>query len=112
MSDINTVCISGRLGEDPKLKYFESGALKADLSVGVNKYSAKQEKEVVTWHKVTAWGNKAKYISDVAKSGAFVVIQGTLEKDTYQDEAGNNRASVYVLVDEIKIQNKKEQAEG
>lgn len=42
MSDINTICISGRLGEDPKVKYFESGSVKVDLSIGVNRYNAKK----------------------------------------------------------------------
>lgn len=42
MSDINTICISGRLGEDPTVKYFESGSIKTTLSIGVNRYNAKK----------------------------------------------------------------------
>ena len=41
MSDINTICISGRLGEDPAVKYFETGSIKTTLSIGVNRYNAK-----------------------------------------------------------------------
>ena len=108
MSDINTICISGRLGEDPKIKYFESGNVKVDLSVGVNRYNSKKQAEEVTWHKAVAWGKKADFIAEVAKSGALVFIQGSLQKDTYQDENGNNRANTYVLIDEIKISNKKD----
>lgn len=107
MSDINTICISGRLGEDPKVKYFESGSVKVDLSIGVNRYNAKKQAEEVTWHKAVAWGKKAEFIAEVAKSGALVYIQGSLQKDTYKDENGNNRASVYILVEEIKVTNKR-----
>jgi len=107
MSDINTICISGRLGEDPKVKYFESGSVKVDLSIGVNRYNAKKKDEEVTWHKAIAWGKKAEFIAEVAKTGALVCIQGSLQKDTYQDENGNNRASVYILVEEIKVTNKR-----
>lgn len=107
MSDINTICISGRLGEDPKVKYFESGSVKVDLSIGVNRYNAKKKDEEVTWHKAIAWGKKAEFIAEVAKMGALVYIQGSLQKDTYQDENGNNRASVYILVEEIKVTNKR-----
>ena len=107
MSDINTICISGRLGEDPAVKYFETGSIKTTLSIGVNRYNAKKQAEEVTWHKAVAWGKKAEFVAEVAKSGALVYIQGSLQKDTYKDEQGNNRASVYILIEEIKVNNKR-----
>ena len=111
MSDINTICISGRLGEDPTIKYFESGSIKTTLSIGVNRYNAKKQAEEVTWHKAVAWGKKAEFIAEVAKKGALVCVQGTLEKDTYEDTDGNTRTNTYILVNEIKISNKREKAE-
>ena len=107
MSDINTICISGRLGEDPAVKYFETGSIKTTLSIGVNRYNAKKQAEEVTWRNAVAWGKKAEFIAEVAKSGALVYIQGSLQKDTYKDEQGNNRASVYILIEEIKVNNKR-----
>ena len=107
MSDVNTICISGRLGEDPTVNYFESGSIKTPLSIGVNRYNAKKKAEEVTWHQAVAWGKKAEFIAEVAKSGALVYIQGSLQKDTYKDEQGNNRASVYILIEEVKVNNKR-----
>ena len=107
MSDINTICISGRLGEDPAVKYFETGSINTTLSIGVNRYNAKKQAEEVTWHKAVAWGKKAEFVAEVAKSGALVYIQGSLQKDTYKDEQGNNRASVYILIEEVKVNNKR-----
>lgn len=112
MSDINKICLSGRLGENPKIKYFESGAVKVDLSIGVNHYNAKKEAEEVTWHKAVVWGRKAEYLAEVAKTGALVFLIGSLQKDTYKDEQGNNRANVYILADEVKVSNKRNQKEG
>lgn len=111
MGDINTVCISGRLGDDPEVKYFESGSIKVSFSIGVNRYSSKKQAEEVTWHKVVAWGKRAEFIGDVAKKGALACVQGTLEKDTYEDTDGNTRTNTYILVNEIKISNKREKAE-
>lgn len=108
MSDINTITLSGRLGGDPEFKYFESGAKTVTISIGVNKWSKKQNQEVVTWHTAKAWGNKAEFIGEVAKKGALVCIQGTLEKDVYQDETGKNVAKTYILINEVKITNKKD----
>ena len=108
MGDINTITISGWLGDAPEFKYFESGAKTVTISIGVNKWSKKQEKEVVTRHTAKAWGNKAEFIGEVAKKGAMVCIQGSLEKDVYQDEAGKNLSKTYILINEVKITNKKE----
>lgn len=109
MADINTVTLSGRLGDAPQMKYFESGNKTVTISVGVNKWSKKQEKEVVTWHTAKAWGNKAEFIGEVAKKGALACLQGTLEKDVFKDEqTGKDIAKTYILINEIKISNKKE----
>lgn len=108
MADINTVTLSGRLGNAPDMTYFESGAKTVTISIGVNKWSKKQEKEVVTWHTARAWGNKAEFIGEVAKKGALVFIEGTLEKDVFKDESGRDIAKTYILINEIKISNKKE----
>lgn len=103
MSDINTVTISGRLGNAPIIKYFETGSVTCELSVGVNKYNSKKQEEEVTWHICRAWGKKAEYISEYAKKGSVVLITGSLEKDVYEDKEGKNRANSYVLIEQIKV---------
>lgn len=108
MADINTVTLSGRLGDAPQVRYFESGNKTVTISIGVNKWSKKQEKEVVTWHTARAWGSKAEFIGEVAKKGALVFIEGTLEKDVFKDESGRDIAKTYILINEIKVSNKKE----
>ena len=56
MADINNVFISGRIGADPHMKYFESGAVTCDISVGVNRWSKKKEAEETTWVGCKVWG--------------------------------------------------------
>lgn len=74
----------------------------------MNKYSTKQKKEFVTWHKVITWGKQAEYINDVAKVGAFVFVKGSLEKDTYKAQDGTDRSITYILAEDIKVVNKKD----
>lgn len=109
MSDINTVTISGRIGADPIIKYFETGAVNCEISVAVNKYSAKDQQEKTTWHVCKAWEKKAEYIGEYAKQGCAVVITGSIEKDVYKDKEGKTRANSYILIDRIKILTKKEE---
>lgn len=103
MSDINNVFISGRLGADPVMRYFETGSKIVTISIGVNKWNKKAEKEVVTWHNCKAWGTKAEFIAETAKKGAMLFVSGTLEKDVYKDANGNNCATTYILINEVKI---------
>lgn len=110
MSDINTVCISGRLGTDPEMKYFESGNVSCEISVAVNKYSSKKKVEEPTWHICRAWGKFAEYIGEYARSGSMVFINGSLEKDVFEDTDGKKRAISYILIDRIKIIPKKEES--
>lgn len=108
MSDINNVHLSGRIGTQPEIKYFESGAVKCKISIGVNRWSAKDKKEIVAWFDCHAWGKKAEFIAEYAKSGDMVFISGELQKDTYTDAGGKQCSNVFVLVDEVKISTKKE----
>lgn len=108
MADINNVQISGRIGTQPDIKYFESGAVKCKISVGVNRWNTKEKKEVVTWIDCAAWAKKAEFIGEYAKQGDMVFISGSLQKDVYKDQNGNKCAFVYVLIDEIKLQGKKQ----
>lgn len=109
MSDINGVQLSGRIGTQPEIKYFESGAVKCKISIGVNRWSAKEKKEIVTWLDCQAWGKKAEFVAEYAHSGDMVFIFGSLQKDIYTDTDGKKRAIIYVLIDEIKIMAKKQQ---
>ena len=109
MSDINNVVISGRLGNDPIVRYYETGSVSSEISVGVNRYSTKEQQEKVTWHICRAWGKKAEYIGEYAKQGSAVVITGSIEKDVYVDKEGKNRAISYINIQNIKILTKKEE---
>lgn len=109
MSDINTVNISGRIGAEPIVKYFETGSVSSEISIAVNKYDVKKGEEKTTWHIARAWGKKAEYIGEYAKKGCAVIITGSLEKDVYKDKDGKTRATSYILIDRIKILTKKEE---
>lgn len=109
MSDINTVNITGRIGAEPIVKYYETGSVSSEISIAVNKYNVKAGEDKTTWHIARAWGKKAEYIGEFAKVGCAVVITGSLEKDVYKDKDGKTRAISYILIDRIKILTKKEE---
>lgn len=110
MADINQIFITGRLGQEPEIKCFESGAMRVLISVGVNRWNKKAEKEIVTWFNCVAWGKLAEYVGEYIKKGDMVFISGSLQKEVWKDDSGNTKSNTYILIEQIKGQSKKQQA--
>lgn len=108
MADINQVFLTGRLGQAPDMKYFESGSKRVVISVGVNRYSKREDKEIVTWFNCVAWGTKAEFIAEYLQKGDLVFVSGSLQKEVWKDEQGNQKSNTYILIEEIKSQSKKQ----
>lgn len=107
MSDINQVCITGNIGKDPDMKYFESGSRVVNFSVAISEYAGKDKGNITTWVDCRAWGNKADFIGEYAKKGSTVMINGRLAVDSYKSQDGTNRTKTYINVNEIKLIDKK-----
>lgn len=107
MSDINNVFISGNVGQNPALKFFDSGKCVCNFSVAVDEWAGQTKGTVTNWFDCRAWGKKAEYIGEYAKSGSLVMVGGRLGVDNYQAQDGTKRSKVYINVEEIKIVDKK-----
>lgn len=108
MSDINHVFISGRIGADPKIKYFDSGSVICEISVGVNRWNKKKDAEDTTWLNCKIWGKRAEFVAEYVKSGDMAFISGSIQKDVYKDADGKQCANTYIVVEEIKTQKKQQ----
>lgn len=107
MSDINSVHITGNIGQAPEIKYFESGSVVCNFSVAVNKWQGKDKGEQTIWLDCRAWGKKADFIAEYAKSGSLVMVEGRLGVDNYKTQDGTKRTKIYINVVEIKVIDKK-----
>jgi single-strand DNA-binding protein len=108
MSDINQVCLTGHIGKNPEIKYFESGHVVVNFSVAVSEWAGQNKGEITYWFDCRAWGRKAEFIGEYAKSGSLVMINGRLAVDSYKAQDGTNRTKTYINVDEIKVVEKKQ----
>lgn len=107
MADINQVSISGNVGNQPEFTCFESGSMVVNFSVALKEWAGKEKGEQTLWIDCRAWGQKAEFIAEYAKSGSFVAIGGRLAVDKYKAQDGTNRVKTYILVDAIRIIDKK-----
>lgn len=96
----NSVVIVGRLGQDPEIKYFESGSVKARFSLAVDRTFSK-ENRVTDWFTIEVWGRKAEFVGEWVKKGSLVMVTGTLEVNRYTDQAGNPKEWPFIKASEV-----------
>lgn len=103
---MNSITISGNLGQDPDIKHFESGSRKVTFSVAV--YGGKKGNDVIThWHNCEAWNEVAESIVANLKKGDRVLIAGESRIETWESE-GKTRSRQIVNVREFGIIPKRE----
>ena len=107
MSDINRICLTGRIGKDPEFKYLESGTIITKFTLAVNRYDTKEKKEVADWFNVTTFSKMGEYL----KKGYKVAIDGRLQTNTWTNDKGENQKAVFVLADSIENLTPKEKTE-
>ena len=95
---MNNVTLTGRLGKDPVIKYFESGAVLAEFSLAVDK--GKDENPM--WNNVKCWKQSAEYVGNYGKKGAYAVIEGRLDLETWESQ-GQNRSKHVVIANRVEI---------
>lgn len=99
----NAVVIIGRLGQDPEIKYFESGSKKAKFSVAVDRNFSKENKET-DWFNVEVWGRQAEFVSEWVKKGQLVSVFGQAEVQKWTDQTGNEREYCIIRAQDIRLE--------
>jgi single-strand DNA-binding protein len=99
------ITIVGRAGNDPSLKYTQSGVAVTDFSLAVNRKwtdSNGERKEQVTWYRVTCWRKTAEIVAQYVKKGRQVmVVASQIEANAYAGNDGEPRASLDVTADQV-----------
>ncbi|MDF5728860.1 MAG: single-stranded DNA-binding protein [Rhizonema sp. PD38] len=99
---INVVTLIGRVGNDPDMKYFESGSIKCRLTLAVNRRS--RDGEQTDWFNLEIWGKTAQVAGDYVKKGKQIAVKGSLKFDTWSDRTtGANRSSPVILVEQLEL---------
>lgn len=99
---INSVVIVGRLGQDPEIKYFESGSVKARFSIAVDRNFSKENK-ITDWFNIEVWGKQAEFVGEWVKKGSMVAVTGQLELSRWTDQAGNQREFPLIRATDIRF---------
>ena len=96
----NITTLTGHLGRDPELRWFESGKAKCQFSIAVSTGKDKPS----DWFDVVAWGQSAERAADRLRKGSKVVIVGSLKQERWTDrDSGAQRSKVVVTAQSIEI---------
>ena len=100
---MNNVVLVGRAGQDPEMKYFESGKVKTSFSVAVNRWDSKSKGEVTDWFSVELWDKIAEVAGEYVKKGKLVAIDGRLSVSKWQDQTGAQKERFLVRANNLRL---------
>jgi len=99
MSDLNVVCLTGRLGRDPELTYTPSG--KAVLNLDLAVAGSGGEGAEVHWVPLVCWGKTAENMATYLGKGSRVAVEGRLQVRKWQGEDGKARSKMEVVAERV-----------
>ncbi len=109
---VNSVHLVGRAGRDAEVKYFESGAIKGNFTIAVNRLTSKKNEEP-DWFELELWGKTAEVAANYVKKGSLVGIKGSLKIETWTDKnSGAARSKPVIKVEKLDLLGSKKDAEN
>lgn len=104
-STINKVILVGRLGENVKIHYFESGGCIARFPLATNEiYTDPKTNEKVTnteWHQIAVKNKMAENCEKYLKKGDMVYCEGKLKYRKWEGKDGTKHNTTEISVNEI-----------
>lgn len=114
---INKCTFIGNLGKDPDCKVLESGHKVVSISIACSRKVKNKEsgesKEYTEWIPVVAWDNLAEIISQYARKGSQVYVEGEFRTRSYEAEGnGEKRYVSEIWARDIRLLGRKAESSG
>lgn len=100
---MNSAVVVGRVGQDPEVKYFESGKVKTNFSVAVNRWDAKTKSEVADWFSVDVWDKQAEFAGEYVKKGRLVAVDGRIAINKWTDATGVEKQRFNIIATNVRL---------
>ena len=103
---LNKVILIGNVGQDPTVKYFDSGNAVANFRVATSERGYKlangtEVPERTEWHNIVASRDRAQFVEKWIKKGSLVYIEGKLRTRNYDDQSGMKRYITEIFADRV-----------
>ncbi|WP_449417350.1 single stranded DNA-binding domain-containing protein [Phormidium nigroviride] len=95
---LNVVTLVGRVGGDPDVKYFESGTVRCQLTLAVDRMTKSTDQP--DWFNLELWGKDAEIAATYVRKGSLIGVKGSLKFEHWQDRnTGANRTKPVIKVE-------------
>lgn len=113
MASLNKVFLLGNLTRDVELRYTPQGMAVADLNMAINRTFARggEQKEETCFVNVVVWGRTAELCNQYLAKGSTVLVEGSLQYDQWQTDAGERRSRLRVRADRVQFLGRLRKAE-
>ena len=106
MASYNRVILLGNLTRDPELRYIPSGTAVTEIGLAVNeryKNSSGEWVDEPTFIEVTLWARQAEVASEYLSKGSPVLVEGRLQLDKWETQAGEKRSKLRVRAGRVQF---------
>lgn len=105
MASFNRVILAGNLTRDIELRETPGGASVADAGLAVNDRRKQGDEWVdeTSFIDLTLWGRTAENAAEYLSKGSPILIEGRLKQDSWQNEQGEKRTKLKVVVDRLQF---------
>ena len=108
MASLNKVFLIGYLVADPELKTTQSGISVCSFRIGVSRRFKNQDGTTSSdFIDIVTWRQQAEFVCKYFRKGKPILVCGSLQTRTWQDQQGNKRYTVEVVADEVSFVDKK-----
>jgi single-strand DNA-binding protein len=99
---LNLVNLVGRVGQDPDVKYFESGNVVCNVTLAVDRRTRNSDQP--DWFRLEMWGKTAEIAANYVRKGSQIGVTGSLKLDHWKDRnTGADRSSPVIRVDRLDL---------
>ena len=105
MAGENSVTLVGNLVADPELRFTPNGVAMTKIRLAVSRRwmdrTSNEWQEESSFFTGTCWAEMAENVAESLQKGNRVVISGTLQQRTWENENGERRSMVEIRLEEV-----------
>lgn len=103
---VNKAILVGNVGNDPEIKYLDSGTPLARFSLATSENYTNRNGEKVSqteWHNIVLWRGLAEVAEKYVKKGTQLYIEGRIRTRSWDDKDGNKRYTTEINCDSLQL---------
>ena len=92
---MNRVTLIGRLGQDPEVRYTESGKAVANFSLATSE--GRSDNQRTEWHRIVCWEKTAELVGQYLNKGRQVCVEGRIQTRKWTDKEGTEKYTTEIV---------------